>query len=226
MIASELINPMLPVLQPTDRLSTALEWMEEFHIQHLPVVENNHFKGLVIEDRLLNTPNLSSTVADTILDYEDLFASEDQHIYELLRIVNRQEIAISTLPVLHQDSSWAGSILVSELLSRFSKLLAVQEKGAILVIRVAQRDYSLSEISRLIESNGTKVISSYYSTVAQAGHAEEHSSLTLKLNRTDIAPIVATLERFGYFIEEAHSNDPIESMDQERLDMLLRYLAT
>lgn len=224
MIASELINPMLPVLQPTDRLSTALEWMEEFHIQHLPVVDNNHFKGLVLEDRLLDAPNLSSTVAETILDYEDLFGSEDQHIYELLRIVNQHEVSI--LPVLHQDSSWAGSILVSELLSRFSKLLAVQEKGAILVIRVAQRDYSLSEISRLIESNGTKVISSYYSTVSLAGSAEENSSLTLKLNRTDIAPIVATLERFGYFIEEAHSNDPIESMDQERLDMLLRYLAT
>ena len=36
----------------------------------------------------------------------------------------------------------------------------------------------------------------------------------------------ATLERFGYEIEEAHANDPIESLDQERLDMLLRYLAT
>jgi acetoin utilization protein AcuB len=224
MIASELINPMLPVLQPTDRLSTALEWMEEFHIQHLPVVDSNHFKGLVLEDRLLDAPNLSSTVAETILDYEDLFASDNQHIYELLRIVNQHEVSI--LPVLHADSSWAGSILVSELLSRFSKLLAVQEKGAILVLRVAQRDYSLSEISRLIESNGTKVISSYYSTVSLAGSLDENSSLTLKLNRTDIAPIVATLERFGYFIEEAHSNDPIESMDQERLDMLLRYLAT
>jgi len=37
---------------------------------------------------------------------------------------------------------------------------------------------------------------------------------------------VATLERFGYDVEEAHANDPIESVDQERLDMLLRYLAT
>jgi acetoin utilization protein AcuB len=226
MIASELINPMLPVLKPTDRVSTALEWMEEFHLQHLPVVENNHFKGLVIEDRLLDTPNSSSIVADTFLDHEGFFASEDQHIYELLRIINQQEPVTSILPVMHQDSSWAGSILVSELLSRFSQLLGAQEKGAILVLRIAQRDYSLSEVSRLVESNGAKVISSYYSTVALAGLAEEHSLLTLKLNRTDIAPIVATLERFGYIIEEAHSNDPIDSMDQERLDMLLRYLAT
>lgn len=224
MIASELINPMLPVLQPTDRLSTALEWMEEFHIQHLPVVDDNNFKGLLVEERLLDTPNLSLTIADTILEYTSLFATEDQHIYELLRIVNQHDV--STLPVLHDDRSWAGSIQVSELLSRFAQLLSVQEKGAILVLRVAQRDYSLAEISRLIESNGTKIISSYYSTTPLAGLAEENSSLTLKLNRTDIAPIVATLERFGYFIEEAHSNDPIESMDQERLDMLLRYLAT
>jgi hypothetical protein len=89
---------------------------------------------------------------------------------------------------------------------------------------MAERDYSLAEISRHTEANGVKIRSSYY-TVPPAGSNEE-PSLTLKLNRTDIMSLVATFERFGYNIQSVHASDPILSSDQERLDMLMRYLAT
>lgn len=224
MIASSLINPMLPVLQPTDRLSTAIDWMEEFQIRHLAVTKENEYLGLVSEDHLLASPDDSQKIADHLLEFSDLYTLEDQHIFELIRLVNQHGISI--VPVLHDNHTWAGSILVSELLLHFSELLGVQEKGAIIVLKIAQRDYSLTEISRLIESNGSKIISSYYASNTSSPLIAEESLLTLKLNRTDITPVIATLERFGYQIEEAHANDPIESVDQERLDMLLRYLAT
>ena len=54
----------------------------------------------------------------------------------------------------------------------------------------------------------------------------DRSRLTLKLNRRDITPLVSTLERFGYTIESAFANVPIESVDQERYDALMRYLNT
>ena len=54
----------------------------------------------------------------------------------------------------------------------------------------------------------------------------DKSRLTLKLNRRDITPVVSTLERFGYQFEAAFANAPIESIDQERLDLLMRYLNT
>jgi acetoin utilization protein AcuB len=80
----------------------------------------------------------------------------------LLRLVNQFGLLI--IPVLHDDRSFAGSILVSDLVEHFVNELGVQEKGAVIVLKVAERSYSLSEISRLIESNGTKVLSSYYSS--------------------------------------------------------------
>jgi acetoin utilization protein AcuB len=99
------------------------------------------------------------------------------------------------------------------------------ERGAIVEIKIAQRDYSLAEVSRLIESNGVKIISSYYHT-PQVGDVITDSYLTLKLNQSDIAASLATLERFGYNITGVYAHDPIENIDQERLDSLLRYLAT
>ena len=117
-----------------------------------------------------------------------------------------------------------GTISVNELLKQFAQELGVQDAGAILILNLDERDYSLTEISRLIESNNVKIISSYFSSAAYG--MPDRSRLTLKLNRRDITPVISTLERFGYQIEAAFANAPVESIDQERLDSLLRYLNT
>ncbi|WAC11100.1 CBS domain-containing protein [Dyadobacter pollutisoli] len=223
MLAASLINPMIPVLKPSDSVSTALDWMDEFGVKQLIVADNGLYQGIVSEDILFDVTDSAELLARIIIQHKDIFASEDQHPYELLRIVN--QFGLQIIPVLHDDRSFAGSILVNELVEHFVNDLGVQEKGAVIVLKIAERSYSLSEISRLIESNGTKILSSYYSS-GESYDPTNEAKLTLKLNRTHITPIIATLERFGYEVEEAHANDPIESVDQERLDMLLRYLAT
>ncbi len=223
MLAATLINPMVPTLKLTDPVSTALDWMSDYGTQQLVVVEDDLYKGIVSEPILLEVLDDNIPLSEVLRQHEEIFANEDQHVYELLRLLNQYRLQV--IGVVNEDGTFAGSILAKELLERFADVLGVQEKGAILVLKVAERDYSLAEVSRLIESNGTKVISSYYSSNATYENPDD-GRLTLKLNRTDINPIVATLERFGYTIEEAHANDPIESIDQERLDMLMRYLAT
>ena len=223
MLAISLVNPMVPVLKPTDSVGTALDWMDEFGVKQLIVSDSGTYQGIVSEDILFDIADSTESISKIIIQHQDIFATEDQHLYELLRLVN--QFGLRIIPVLHDDRSLAGSIIVSELIEHFASELGVQEKGAVIVLRVAERSYSLSEISRLIESNGTKILSSYYSS-GEVYDPTNEARLTLKLNRTHITPIIATLERFGYDIEEAHANDPIETLDQERLDMLLRYLAT
>lgn len=223
MLAATLINPMIPVLKLTDPVSTALDWMDEFSTKQLVVADSGIYQGIVTEDILYDVADSSDSLSKIIIQHKDIFASEDQHPYELLRLVNQFGLLI--IPVLHEDRTFAGSILINDLVEHFVNELGVQEKGAVIVLRIAEQNYSLSEISRLIESNGTKILSSYYSS-GESYNPTNEARLTLKLNRTHITPVIATLERFGYEIEEAHANDPIESVDQERLDMLLRYLAT
>lgn len=223
MLAASLINPMLPTLKLTDSVSTALDWMNDYHTQQLVVTDDDLYQGIVSETILLDVTDDSLPLGEIIRQHQDVYATEKQHVYELLRLVN--QYGLEVVPVVDEEGLFSGTILVGELLERFADVLGVQERGAVLVLKLAERDYSLSEVSRLIETNGTRVISSYY---ASAGTYEnpDDARLTLKLNRTNINPIIATLERFGYDIEEAHANDPVESIDQERLDMLMRYLAT
>lgn len=223
MLATTLINPMIPTLKLTDSVGTALDWMDEFRTKQLVVTESGLYKGIVSEDILFDISDASELLNRVIIQHQDIFASENQHPYELLRLINQFGLLI--IPVVQDDKTFIGSILINDLVENFVNELGVQEKGAVIVLKIAERNYSLADISRHIESNGTRILSSYYSS-SESAHPLNESRLTLKLNRTHITPIIATLERFGYDIEEAHANDPIASVDQERLDMLLRYLAT
>lgn len=82
----------------------------------------------------------------------------------------------------------------------------------------------MTDISRLVESNNVKIISSYFSG-AEYGDIDQ-ATLTLKLNRTEVSAVVATFERFSYVVENVYANEPLENPDRHRLDLLLRYLET
>lgn len=214
---------MIPILKLTDSVGTAMDWMDEFRTKQLIVSDAGVYKGIVSEDILFDIADTTQPLSRIIIQHQDVYAAEDHHPYELLRLVS--EFSLEVLAVVDENKTVIGTILVRDLVEQFISDLGIQEKGAVIVLKIAERDYSLSEISRLIESNGVKILSSYYSS-KESLHPTDEALLTLKLNRTNINPVIATLERFGYDIEEAHANDPIESVDQERLDMLLRYLAT
>jgi acetoin utilization protein AcuB len=69
-----------------------------------------------------------------------------------------------------------------------------------------------------------KITSSFYTSAAYG--LENRPRLTLKLNRRDVTAVVSTLERFGYTIDAAFASAPIDTLDRDRLDALMRYLNT
>ena len=222
MLAAELIDPMLPALKPTDSVGQALDWMQEHRIGQLVLTDQNEYRGVVSEELLLDVADSERPVGEVLRLFEQTFVLEEQHMFEVLSLVVRHQMEI--VAVINEGREFSGTISVTELLKQFAQELGVQEAGAILIMNMNERDYSMAEISRLIESNNVKIISSYFASAAYG--MPDRSRLTLKLNRRDITPVISTLERFGYHIEAAFANTPIESIDQDRLDSLLRYLNT
>nr|WP_229364488.1 CBS domain-containing protein [Fibrella aestuarina] len=213
---------MIPALKPGDTVADALDWMQEHHLTQLAVVDINQYLGIVSEDLLLNLPDDQRPIADVMRLAEGVFVLENQHLLEMIAQINEHRLDV--LAVLNTASEFMGTASAAELLRQFARDLAIQEAGAILVLALDEQDYSMAEISRLVESNNVKIVSSYYSSAAYG--MVDKSRLTLKLNRRDITAVVSTLERFGYTIDAAFASAPIDSIDQERLDALLRYLNT
>lgn len=223
MIASELIDPMLPALKTSYLMEEVLEWMEESEFTQLPVVDGDNYLGLISLSTIQNSGFSSALLSEVPLEHTHTFALKDQHLLELVGLAVHNGLKI--VPVISKTGGYLGAIAVVELLEKYAKSLETEDRGAIIVLNVKPKDYSLSEISRLIESNGAKIMMSYYSPHYSYDIAED-SLLTLKLNQVNVAHILATLERFGYVVTEVHANEPVTSVDQERLDMLMRYLAT
>ena len=93
--------------------------------------------------------------------------------------------------------------------------------GGILVLAMNHQDYSLSEISRLIEENHAKILSSI---VKEDPLDPMKLRLTLKINQVDLSRIVATLERFSYKVIGRYQETKPVAGERDRIDMLLRYL--
>ncbi|MDR6559973.1 MULTISPECIES: CBS domain-containing protein [Arcicella] len=219
MLANNFINPMLPVLKSSDTVGDALNWMEEYRIGQLPLIHEQEYQGLISQDVLIDADEDLPLLA-LQPEFEEVFVNVHQHTFEILKIV--QQYNLQAIVVLDEEQNFAGTISVQELLTQFSKSLGSQEIGAVLEIAVENRSYSLSEISRLIESNNVKIISSYYTS--GGGLEDSKDILTLKLNQQDISRVIATLERFEYDIVGAYNFEEITSPDKERYNMLMKYL--
>src|SRR5690348_3300298 len=58
MIARDLINDSFPPLKPTDTGLKAIRWMEEFRLDHLPIVDGTNYIGLISEQDILKLDSL------------------------------------------------------------------------------------------------------------------------------------------------------------------------
>jgi acetoin utilization protein AcuB len=220
MTTAELINYSLPLLKPTDTVGQALEWMQENRIGQLVIADGKNYWGIVSEDILLDFDE-TNEVGILPLQFSETYLLDYQHIYEALGLISKYQMQV--IPVLNDDKNFIGMLQTSQVYDKFSELLGNHEQGAVIVIRLKNKDYSLAEISRLIESNNAKVLSSYFS--GNDFEEENAARLTIKINRTEISSTIATLERFGYVVDAAFAHEPIESLEQERYDMLMRYLS-
>jgi hypothetical protein len=114
-----------------------------------------------------------------------------------------------------------GLITIQDILYTFAQSASVQMPGAILVLSMDLVDYSLAEISRYVEENNAKIISS---NMVEDPMDIGKIKLTLKINQLDIKRIVATLERFNYRVIARYKETKYEDHEKEKVDLLLRYL--
>ncbi|MEO8472439.1 MAG: CBS domain-containing protein [Chryseolinea sp.] len=219
MIAEDLINHMIPPLKGTDDAHKAIVWMEEFRCNFMPVVNEGKLLGFISEEIILETNEIDKEVKDFNLVGQTCYVQLDTHFYDILKIAAENKLQV--VAVVNEEQNYCGLITVQDTLTSFAQTAAVQLPGGILVLSMNHADYSLSTISRLIEENHAKVLSSI---VKEDPLDPARIRLTLKINQVDLLRIVATLERFNYrVIGRYQESKPVEE-GKERIDMLLRYL--
>lgn len=219
MIAEDLINHMIPPLKGSDDAHKAIVWMEEFRCEHMPVVENGKLLGFISEEIILETNDIEKNVRDFDLMGQNCFVHLHAHFYDILKVAAEHKLQM--VAVLDDDEIYTGIITVQDTMTSFAQTAAVQMPGGILVLSMNHNDYSLAEISRLIEENRARILSSI---LKEDPMDPGKIRLTLKLNELDLSRIVATLERFNYKVIGRYQETKPLTTEKDRFDMLMRYL--
>ena len=97
----------------------------------------------------------------------------------------------------------------------------MQGPGGILILRMNEKDYSLQQISRLVEENNAKILSLNIST---DDNSADKIRITLKLNISDMSHVIATLERFSFEIIASFQENELQNNNRENLGLLMKYL--
>jgi acetoin utilization protein AcuB len=220
MIAGELINQMIPPLKFTDTVQKALQWMEELHVNQLPVINKSQYKGLLTEENIYeHSFHHNALIEEIELIYANTYVFEYQHFYDILKIANRYHLYL--VAVLDKNEHFLGAVTLNDTLLALAESSFMQEAGSILVFSMDKRDYTLSEISRLVESENAKILSTYVSDDKTNPYK---INVTIKVNISNLNRLIATFERFNYNIISKFQDGSNEDFEQERLDNLLKFL--
>ncbi len=219
MIAEDLINHMIPPLKSTDDAHKAIVWMEEFRCHQLPVLEGSNLLGFISEAIILEDNNVDKLLSEFDLVGANCKVKKHTHFYDILKVAAEHKLEL--VAVVNEDSSYEGVITLQDTIASFAQSAAVQQPGGILVLSMDLTDYSLAEISRLIEENHAKILSCI---VKEDPFDTGKIRVNLKINQLDLSRIVATLERFGYRVVGRYQETTIQGGEKERLDSLFRYL--
>lgn len=219
MTAHTLIAFDIPALSGEQTGRDAFHLLSDYHVKHLPVVEDGRLIGILSEEDIFNH-GLSDQISSYDFSMVRRFAvREDEHLFEVMRVMGDNRLTV--IPVVDAEGRYLGLIAQNDLLRYFATTASFTEHGAVLVLEMAQRDYTLGAIAHIVEDEGAKILSAF---VTSSSEDPENVELTLKLNRHDMSRVIASLERHSYHVK--HTFTEIEPSDgmKERYDSLMHYL--
>ncbi|MEI7724087.1 MAG: CBS domain-containing protein [Bacteroidota bacterium] len=220
MIAKQLITGHVIPLKTTDTGLFALSQMEEARLSHLPIVYGTEFIGIISDKEILSADDPGQSMDQYNITLTRAFITEDQHIYEVLKMIS--SFNLTMLPVVSDKNYYLGAIILPTVINSLAEMVGINNPGGVIVLEINDKDYSLTEIVQIVESNDTKILSCFVTSNPDTTKLE----VTIKVNRMEIGPLLQAFFRFNYVVKASWSKeDSYNEGLQDRFDALMNYLS-
>ncbi|MBT5353521.1 MAG: CBS domain-containing protein [Flavobacteriales bacterium] len=218
MKAVKLISSSIISLLPDDDGNRALELMNLYRVNHLAVVKNDFYLGVVSDKEINNWNSSDEYIEEHLPNLASPHVIYNQHLFDIIEVLEKNNLSV--VPVLDENKQYKGVITNRKLLYTIANSAAIQSVGGVIVLQMNHNDYSLTEISNIIENNDSKILSTYVTSTPENTKME----LTIKINKTEITPIIKDLERYEYSIIASYKEDDEDVDFLERYEQLMRFL--
>jgi CBS domain-containing protein len=219
LLAESLISDAIPSVRSDETGRKALSHMDVYRVSHIPVVDDSKYIGLV-SDKLIYDLNLVDEPLSKELDkLNTTHAHIHQHIFELAIVMYK--LKFSVLPVLDDDHYYVGAVTLYDLARRFASLFSLQELGGVLVLETNVNDYSVAQISQIIESNDVKILSFFLDRKPGLSTMD----LIIKLNTEELSGVVQALMRYNYNVKAIYQDESMLSdLYKDRYEQFMKFM--
>lgn len=218
MKAIELIQNDIPPVRTNETIEKALNWMDEFKLNHIPVVNETEYVGLLSDDMVYDYNHLKDPISNINFLGKQQSVLENAHFFQVMSLISSYKLSV--VPVCDEQRNYKGSISTKKIINVFSKQSGFNSSGAIITLLVNDFDYQLSQIAQIIESNDAKILSLYSENL----ESNNQLKLTIKISDGKLGAVLQTFSRYDYTVQDVFSDDEINNQSKQRYDHLMKYL--
>jgi|GEM_PF-2302586 len=216
MLCEQIIVPDFPTLTTRLTVADALQVFEAHNLSFAPLLSDDQLLGIVSLEALEALDERTGLEAVAV---RSLFINGSQHIYIALNTMTAATTSI--LPVTNHEQQYQGVITCASLLSGLARLTDVHKSGgAIITIQMNKLDYSLSALTRLVESADANI--TQLNTYSEEG--TDLFWVNMRLDRMEVSDIISTLQRHEYNVVHFWGNELYENELRRNYEALMNYL--
>ena len=217
MITRKLISKEIQTVTLDYSGINALSIMQEYHLSQIAVVEGNKLQGIISEEDIWSM-NDDKDKLITIKDKLQMYSMTlGKDVFEVIKYMDDHNLSL--LPMV-TNGKYIGSITHQTTISALASLVAIKETGGVIILEMNKKEYSMSEIAQIVESNSARILSTYMTDVDERNIIK----ITLKLNISDVSPIIQTFQRYSYKVAASYNHSENRNNLDDRYDLLMRYL--
>jgi len=213
---TDYITMDLKAIDSQDTIESVLDFFDDLIFSHFPVVENGTYIGnIAFED--IETFDIDKKVIDYKYTLEHFFATTDMIWMDVLEIFAKNNTNL--VPVLDEKNNYIGYYEIEDVIKILHETPFFNESGGIIIIKTATLDYSMSQITQIVETNNAKLLGLFVSD-----KNIESVQITIKISTGPMNEIIQTFRRYNYEIISEHKEDNYINTLKERSDYLNKFL--
>ena len=200
----------------TEKIGVIQDFFTEASFSHFPVLEAGVFIGAISSEEA-EILDASKTITDFKYSLEPFFVRKNMPWFNVLEVFDKNNSNIA--PVLDEENQYVGYYELEEVLQFFYQTPYIKEQGTSIILQKNSADFSISQISQIVENNNAKLLGLF---VSEANPAMIQA--TLKIGIGSVNELIQSFRRYEYEIVSDHNEDNYWNNLKERSDYLDKYL--
>lgn len=213
---TEYITNDFKAIDSHDSIAAVHDFFNDLHFTHFPVIEEGIYIGSIAADDI-ETFDDGKKVSDYKYTLEGFFARTNTIWLDVLEIFAKNNTNL--IPVLDENNRYVGYYEIVDIMKFFHETPFLKEPGRILIVKKEILDYSMSQITQIVESNNGRLLGLFISEADVTT-----IQITMKISLGALNEIIQTFRRYNYDIISNHPEDNYINSLKERSDYLDKYL--